>query len=80
MLPGLIVATFGMIALFFYLIFIPLLGTVFREDMIYYINKLMENYGDEDVQIDDSLLTAVLTTLWIISAISAGVDDVILFE
>lgn len=71
MLPGLIVATFGMIALLVYVIFIPILGTVYRENLLSFLNDLMESL-DADIQIDDSMLKTFLIVLWIFMAISAG--------
>lgn len=71
MLPGLIVATFGMIALLVYVIFIPILGTVYRENLLSFLNDLMESL-DADIQIDDSMLKTFLIVLWIFMAVSAG--------
>lgn len=49
------------------------MGTVFREEVLTFINDIMEYYGD--TQMDDSVLTAMLATIWLVMAISAGLQD-----
>lgn len=72
MLPGLILSVCGITMLLLNLLFIPILGTFHREQLLSYINELLEYYGD--ARMDDSMLSALLITAWIIVAISTGFE------
>lgn len=54
------------------LVFIPIMGTVYREEVLSFVNSVLDYYSD-DVDMDDSELTVMLTVVWIITAISTGV-------
>lgn len=79
MIPALILAVLGLCALLLNLILIPILGTVYREGILAYLSAYTENIDDETTRIDDSVLTTMLTLIWIIIFIGACMLDFIHF-
>lgn len=79
MIPALILSVLGMSALLLNLLLIPILGTVYREGILAYLSAYTENIDEETTRIDDSVLTTMLTLVWIIILIGACMFNFIQF-